>query len=716
MDDIGLDTPLEDVLGKRDAQQLAKQLDVTTVAGMLEHYPRRYARRGEMTAIESLPLGEHVTLVARVLRVNERQMRARRGSIVEVEITDEKGIVSLTFFNQSWRAKQLQPGVTGIFSGKASAYRGAIQLAHPEYELFENAPLEALSERRDQWLKEPIPIYPATASLPTWKVAAAVQAVLDAVPFLRDPVPVETRAMFGMYSYDEAMRAIHQPETFKLLERARESLRFTEAYVLQAALLQRRAISELVAARARTDAVGPMLEAFDRLVPFELTPDQKTVGRQIAKDLARGVPMHRLVQGEVGSGKTLVALRAMLQVADAGGQSAMLAPTEVLASQHHRSIIESLGPELSAQLMPTLITGSMTKTERKRAALRVVAGEAKIVVGTHALLSDDVMFDDLGLVIVDEQHRFGVEQRESLRAKGAQPPHLLVLTATPIPRTVAMTVFGDLDISSIVTMPKGRQKIETFVVATREHPHWLERAWQRVAEEVDRGRQAFVVCPAIEPAEPAEPVDGEEPAQPVTAVMELAPTLAVHPLFAGKRVAAVHGAMPSDEKDAAMRAFAEGKIDVLVATTVIEVGVNVPNASVMIVMDADRFGVSQLHQLRGRVGRGEHAGLCLLVSNTEEESTARERINAVAETLDGFELAERDLELRREGDVLGTAQSGGRTSLKLLRVIEDTELIRSARDEAALLIDDDWSLKRWPDLKAAIGRHSFEEREFLGKS
>ncbi|WP_424467098.1 ATP-dependent DNA helicase RecG [Pseudoclavibacter helvolus] len=716
MESYGLDTPLEDVLGKRDAQQLKKQLDVTTVAGLLEHYPRRYARRGEMTAIESLPIGEHVTLVARVLRVDDRKMRARSGSILQVEITDEKGIVSLTFFNQSWRAKQLQPGVTGIFSGKASTYRGAIQLAHPEYELFENAPLDAVSERRDQWLKEPIPIYPATASLPTWKVAAAVQAVLEAVPFLQDPVPVETRAMFGMYSYDEAMRAIHQPETFKLLERARESLRFTEAYVLQAALLQRRAISELVAARARTDVVGPLLAAFDQLVPFELTPDQKTVGRQIAKDLARGVPMHRLVQGEVGSGKTLVALRAMLQVADAGGQSAMLAPTEVLATQHYRSIIDSLGPELAEQLKPTLITGSMPKAERKRAALRVVAGESKIIVGTHALLSDDVMFDDLGLVIVDEQHRFGVEQRESLRAKGAEPPHLLVLTATPIPRTVAMTVFGDLDISSIVTMPKGRQKIETFVVATREHPHWLERAWQRVSEEVERGRQAFVVCPAIEPSDPVEPAEGEEPAQPVAAVMELAPTLAVHPLFAGKRVAAVHGAMPSEEKDGAMRAFAEGKIDVLVATTVIEVGVNVPNASVMIVMDADRFGVSQLHQLRGRVGRGEHPGLCLLVSNSEEESTARERITAVAETLDGFELAERDLELRREGDVLGTAQSGGRTSLKLLRVIEDTDLIRSARDEAAPLVDDDWELKRWPALTAAIGRHSFEEREFLGKS
>jgi ATP-dependent DNA helicase RecG len=417
----------------------------------------------------------------------------------------------------------------------------------------------------------------------------------------------------------------------------------------------------------------------------------------------------------------------MLQVAQSGGQSALIAPTEVLAAQHLRSMTRMLGPRLAPELMPTLLTGQMGAAERRKAALRVAAGQALIVVGTHALLSDTTTFADLGLVVVDEQHRFGVEQRETLRAKGSGP-HALVLTATPIPRTVAMTVFGDLDVSTIRTMPAGRAGIETFVAPLDEKPGWFARVWERVAEEVGKGHQVFVVCAAIDAeassassstddVEPPEEAVAGESAKARWGVVQAADLLSRHPLFTDVRVAILHGRMPADEKDATMRAVAAGEIDVLVATTVIEVGVDVPNASTIVILEADRFGVSQLHQLRGRVGRGAVPGLCLLVTEAPTGSPARERVDAVAATLDGFQLAEVDLELRGEGDVLGDAQSGARTSLRLLRVVKDGDLIALARQEAERILGADPTLKSHPGLAAAIERRlDATERAAMARS
>lgn len=729
---ITLDSRLSGVLGGRTASAFEKAFGMRTVGDLLHHFPRRYARRGELTALANLPLDENVTIIAEVIRVQERSMRARRGSILEVKISDGDGILTLTFFNQSWRSKDLVPGVRGIFAGKVSAYRGALQLAHPDYELFEPDSENAVvpgSAAAKSWAMTPIPIYPATGTVASWQVQKAVELALDALDSAPDPVPATVAAERGLLSYREALEGVHRPQKDAEWQRARDSLRFQEAFVLQAALLQQRAEARTVAATPRRAEPGGLLERFDAALPFALTDDQALVGSEISHDLDGTAAMHRLVQGEVGSGKTLVALRAMLAVADSGGQSALLAPTEVLAAQHLRSIAAMLGPDLSAQLMPTLLTGQLSAQERKRALLRTVSGQAKIVIGTHALLGDAVTFFDLGLVVVDEQHRFGVEQREALRAKGGTPPHVLVLTATPIPRTVAMTVFGDLDVSTIAQLPAGRQGIESFVVPLADRPGWERRIWERAAEEIAQGRQVFVVCPAITGKEAED--DGEEPGadaagadaavdgppRAVASVEAVAAQVRADPLFAGSRVGVLHGKLPSDTKDEVMRAFAAGDLDILIATTVIEVGVNVPNASVMVVLDADRFGVSQLHQLRGRVGRGEIPGLCLLVTAAEEGSLARERVEAVAATLDGFELANVDLELRREGDVLGSRQSGGRSSLRLLRVASDGELIGEARVAAAETLDADGGLAAQPALRAALARRLDEaERAYLGKS
>ncbi|MCU1514587.1 MAG: ATP-dependent helicase RecG, partial [Microbacteriaceae bacterium] len=496
-----------------------------------------------------------------------------------------------------------------------------------------------------------------------------------------------------------------------------KTLRFQEAFVLQAALLQQRARLREQASVSRMPKPGGYLERFDAQLAFTLTGDQSTVGAEIADDIASTSPMNRLVQGEVGSGKTLVALRAMLAVADSGGQSALLAPTEVLAGQHLRSIAKTLGPDLAAALRPTLVTGQMPVADRRKATLATVSGQAQLVIGTHALMSESVGFYDLGLVVVDEQHRFGVEQREALRRKGATPPHVLVLTATPIPRTVAMTVFGDLDVSTIAELPSGRIPIESFVVPLAEKPGWMTRVWERVSEELAAGRQAFVVCPAIDSTTLDDTGDDPSASAPKSNVTDTLAELRRHPLLAGRRVEALHGRLPSEDKESLMRSFAAGEIDVLVATTVIEVGVDVPNASVMVILDADRFGVSQLHQLRGRVGRGSVPGICLMVTHAEVETLARDRVEAVASTLDGFELAQKDLELRQEGDVLGSVQSGGRSSLRLLRVAKDGELITEARAIAQQLLEGDPTLAGHAELRDALARRLDEaDRDFLAKN
>ncbi|MCU1557176.1 MAG: ATP-dependent helicase RecG [Microbacteriaceae bacterium] len=713
--DSPLDVKLSTALGGRTGAAIEKGLGLATVGALLSHYPRRYARRGELTALTQLPIDENVTIVAEVIEVRERPMRAKRGSILEVRITDGKGILTLTFFNQAWRSRELRPGVRGIFAGKVGDYRGTMQLAHPDYELFE-ADAAADDDTARKWAELPIPIYPATASVASWQLQKAIEVVLDTLPPLADPVPDAVRADRKLMTYSRALELIHRPEKDADWGAARKALRFQEAFVLQAALLQQRGLLRTQEAVARVQKAGGYLERFDAQLPFTRTDDQVTVGTEIAEDIAQTAPMNRLVQGEVGSGKTLVALRAMLAVADSGGQSALLAPTEVLAGQHLRSIVRTLGPDLAASLRPALITGQLPVSDRRKALLAAVSGQARIVVGTHALMSDTVGFYDLGLVVVDEQHRFGVEQREALRRKGAIPPHVLVLTATPIPRTVAMTVFGDLDVSTIAQLPSGRLPIETFVVPLAEKPGWANRVWERLAEELAKGRQGFVVCPAIDSTTPdEEPLEDSGPTR--ANVTDVLAQVRADPLFAGRRVEALHGRLPSDEKDGLMRAFAAGEIDVLVATTVIEVGVDVPNASTMVILDADRFGVSQLHQLRGRIGRGGVPGICLMVTDAEEDTLARERVEAVASTLDGFELAQKDLELRQEGDVLGSTQSGGRSSLRLLRVAKDGELITEARAVAQGVLTDDPDLAAHPALRTALERRLDEtSRDFLAKN
>ncbi|MFK3679310.1 ATP-dependent DNA helicase RecG [Microbacterium sp. NPDC090218] len=722
---LTLDSSLEDALGAASAKTLGRAFGMQSVGDLLAHYPRRYADPGELTPIRDLPLGETVTIVAEVLSSSFRRMRNRPGAMVDVVIGDGIGRMSLTFFAKNigaaeWRSNDLAVGRRGVFSGKVGEFNGVTQFAHPEYELFDDE--DAARRSADARAAVPIPIYPATSAIQTWQIARLIGRVLDDLAEVPDPLTNDIRESEELLTAGEALERIHRPRSRNDIDPAVRTLRMHEALTLQTALLQQRDAVRALSATSRPAGPGGLLERFDAAMPYTLTPDQETVGAQIAADLVGSWPMNRLVQGEVGSGKTLVALRAMLQVAESGGQAALIAPTEVLAGQHLRSIAKMLGPDLAPLLMPTLLTGQLPAAERRKAALRVASGQALIVVGTHALLGEKTTFADLGLVVVDEQHRFGVEQREALRAKGSSP-HALVLTATPIPRTVAMTVFGDLDTSVIRTMPAGRAGIESFVAPLAEHPGWFNRVWERAAEEIAQGRQVFAVCAAIdttkktaEAGEPS-PLVPDGASGPRWGVVQLDEALATHPTLGGLRRAVLHGRMPSDEKDAVMQSFARGDIDLLLATTVIEVGVDVPNASTMIVLDADRFGVSQLHQLRGRVGRGGVPGLCLLVTEAESGSLARDRVEAVAATLDGFALAEVDLELRGEGDVLGAAQAGVRSSLKLLRVVKDAGLITRAREVAEAILAADPALEQHPGLREAIARRvSDEDRAALAKN
>ncbi|MBK0418262.1 ATP-dependent DNA helicase RecG [Leucobacter sp. CSA1] len=730
----GFERNLSSIVGGRTAKGLERAFGIVTVRDLLYHFPRRYSNRGELTPLVGLPVGEHITVLAQVLDARERTMQRKRGSILEVRITDGTGTLALTFFNQRWRAAHLLPGRRGIFAGKVSEYRGQLQLQHPDYELFEEHEAAAdpsagaeVSARKSEdldraaaraYAERPVPIYPATAQFPSWTIEKAVGLALDALGPVEDPLPRSIREREGVFALGPSLELIHRPERTADWRKARDSMRFREAFELQLALLDRRRRTGLAESTPRPQRSGGLLDRFDAALPFELTGDQREACATIGAELARPHPMHRLLQGEVGSGKTLVALRAMLQTAESGGQSAMLAPTEVLAAQHYRSITETLGPDLAPEFVPVLLTSKMPAAERRRALLSIASGNSRVVVGTHALLGDKVTFYDLGLIVVDEQHRFGVEQRETLRQKGAQP-HVLTMTATPIPRTVALTAFGDLEVSTIRELPPGRQGIETFAVPVLERPKWAERAWLRAAEEVGKGRQVYVVCPAIsagaredgdaeatEGAEGPGAADAGGPDRPLASVEQTVAELRARPDYAGLRVEGLSGSMRPEQKDAVMQAFAAGEIAILVATTVIEVGVNVPNASMMIVRDADRFGISQLHQLRGRVGRGEHPGLCLLLTAAEQGSVARERIEAVAATGDGFALAEADLELRREGDILGTAQSGGRSTLRLLRVAEHGELIAHAREVAAELLEQDPTLEGAPGLWDLLRREN----------
>ncbi|MGC0400043.1 ATP-dependent DNA helicase RecG [Streptomyces sp. SAI-126] len=1062
-----LEQPLKAVLGPATAKVMAEHLGLHSVGDLLHHYPRRYEERGQLTHLADLPMDEHVTVVAQVADARLHTFASAKaprgkGQRLEVTITDGSGRLQLVFFGNGVHKphKELLPGTRALFAGKVSLFNRRLQLAHPAYELLRGADDEAV-ETVESWAGALIPIYPATAKLESWKIGKAIQTVLPSAQEAIDPLPPSLREGRGLVTLPEALLKIHRPHTKADIADAHARLKWDEAFVLQVALARRRHADAQLPAVPRRPAPDGLLSAFDDRLPFTLTDGQQKVSKEIFDDLATDHPMHRLLQGEVGSGKaqpldslvltpagfrrmgdmrvgdeivvpdgeialidgvfpqgerdvwrlvlsdgssvecddehlwivgtrcgwhrgqapevmttreirldtfkangsskwylpaatpvdlgddcglpldpylfgvllgvgsfrhnlrlstvdaeireavetavapecrlvpvggsrcdytiqptrraggvrnpviqavrdlklwgvtshgkfvpdefkntsiknrlavlqglmdtdgtvdeaglsisfcsaslrlaedvawlvrslggrarvlpkraafnvsvslpdgyapfrlrrkaervgprpkyntfrrgiraveyvgrepvqcisvahpsrayitdnftvthnTMVALRAMLAVVDAGGQAAMLAPTEVLAQQHHRSIVEMMGELAEGGMLGgsehgtkvVLLTGSMGTAARRQAMLDLVTGEAGIVIGTHALIEDKVQFHDLGLVVVDEQHRFGVEQRDALRGKGKQPPHLLVMTATPIPRTVAMTVFGDLETSVLDQLPAGRSPIASHVVPAADKPHFLTRAWERVREEVENGHQAYVVCPRIgdeqdDPKKTGKSAQDEAEKRPPLAVLDVADQLVKGPLR-GLEVEVLHGRMHPDDKDAVMRRFAAGETHVLVATTVIEVGVNVPNATAMVIMDADRFGVSQLHQLRGRVGRGSAAGLCLLVSEMPEASPARQRLNAVASTLDGFELSRIDLEQRREGDVLGQAQSGARTSLRVLAVIEDEEIIAEARQEATAVVEADPELKALPGLRTALDALVDEERE-----
>jgi len=727
----GFDEPLRRLVGGKTATVLAKGLDLHTVGDLLAHYPRRYADRGELTRLDRLTIGEHVTVVAEVASVSRRSMRHRKGSLVEVVVTDGSGRLTLTFFNAPWREGQLRPGRRGLFAGKVTAFNHKRQLAQPDFLLIDD---DGESADVASFTRPLIPVYPATAALPSWRISQCFDAVLPSIDNPPDPLPPDLRRRYGLLDLAGALRLIHRPETRGDVTRATERLKWDEAFVLQATLAQRRLAAQADPAIPRRARPGGLLETFDAALPFQLTAGQREVGAVLTDELAAAHPMHRLLQGEVGAGKTVVALRAMLAVVDSGGQAALLAPTEVLAQQHHRSIRALLGPLASAGELDAaegatrvaLLTGSRTAAARREALADAASGAAGIVVGTHALLSEGVAFTDLGLVVVDEQHRFGVEQRDALRAKGAVPPHVLVMTATPIPRTVAMTVFGDLETSSLRELPSGRSPVRSYVVPA-DNAAWRDRMWGRVRDEVSAGHSAYVVCPRIGDGTPedesaqfsaqpeAVPDDAEEK-RPAAAVLEVAPALTAGEL-SGVRVGVLHGRLPAEAKEAVMRDFAAGRLDVLVATTVIEVGVDVANATVMVVLDADRFGVSQLHQLRGRVGRGSAPGWCLLQTEAPEGSAARSRIEAVAATTDGFALARLDLEQRREGNVLGAEQSGRRSRLKLLSLLQDEELILTAREEATAMVVADPTLAAHPALADAITRLvAAEQAEYLEKA
>jgi ATP-dependent DNA helicase RecG len=756
---VTLASPATEFTGKKITllENLLK-VDHPSVGDLLRHYPRRLVERGELSDLSSLRRGDDATVLAEVTRCEVKgNKRAPKSLRLEVTVTDGRHHLQLTFFGSrnTWRQRELGLGTRGLFAGKVGEFRGQPQLVHPEYQLLvSEEELATHRDRRrfttedadvaaDRFANELMAVYPATKDLRSWDIAHAIEAALHGLDPVADPVPEIVRARHGLTDLDTALHMIHEPSTRAAWFTARLRLAWDEALGIQLALAQRRAVAAQDPATARAPIAGGLSDGFDARLPFVLTDGQREIGEVLAAELARPHPMHRLLQGDVGSGKTIVALRAMLQVVDAGGQAALLAPTEVLAGQHARSIQAMLGELAQAGQLGSgdigtrvvLLTGSLPAAARKRALLDAASGAAGIVIGTHALIQDQVQFADLGLVVVDEQHRFGVEQRDALRGKAAQPPHVLVMTATPIPRTVAMTVFGDLDVCTLRELPAGRSSLSTTVVPVAQKPGWLDRAWQRIREEVAAGHQAYIVCPRIgdggaevdivaEPIDDADDAPGDEASgdgvhnagpRPMRGVLELAEQLSRGPL-AGLRVATLHGRLPPEEKDAVMLAFSSGQLDVLVATTVIEVGVDVPNATVMAVMDADRFGVSQLHQLRGRVGRGSAPGLCLLVTEAEAGSPASERLAAVAATTDGFALARLDVEQRREGDILGVSQSGRRSRLKLLSLLRDEDLIAQARDEAIELVADDPSLGGHLGLATMVATLIADEQaEFLEK-
>jgi len=734
-----LSDPLKAVIGDRTAEAFKKTFGMQTVEDLLRHYPRRYVARGELSDISELLEGDEVTVLAEISKVGVKRINGR--TILEVEVTDGSAKMSLTFFNQVWREKELKVGQKGMFAGKVGMFKDKRQLSHPDYQLIPDG--DDVDSAVGEFAGKYLPVYPAGGKLPSWKISNSISILLDSLDEIPDHLPAEIVQEFGYPTLRQALVDIHKPESPEAAELAKRRLTFDEAILLQLVLAQRKAELRSLTATPRKISTDGLVSIFESKLPFKFTDGQNEINKEIEADMQQAHPMHRLLQGEVGSGKTVIALRAMLSVIESGGQAALLAPTEVLAAQHYKTITNLLGELAQAGTLQgsgegtqvALLTGSMSTVTKKEVQGQIANGLAGIVIGTHALISDGVEFNDLALVVVDEQHRFGVEQRDALRMKAKLPPHLLVMTATPIPRTVAMTIFGDLDISTLRQLPSGRSPITTHVISVLAKPHYLDRAWERIKEEVAKGHQAYVVAPRIVAPDEDQTkakiseddlafakLMGDEISSedllgsgPMTSVEELAPELATGALK-GLKVVPLHGRQSSELKDATMNAFVNREIDVLVSTTVIEVGVDVPNASMMVIMDADRFGVSQLHQLRGRVGRGSVPGLCLLVSAAPDESPAMARLNAVASTLDGFELSRIDLDQRREGDVLGKAQSGTKSHLRLLRVLRDEDLIEQARSVATRLISKDATLSSFPELANEVSLLKAEESsDYLDK-
>ena len=675
--------------------------------------------------------------------------------------------MKLSFFNAWTAAREIREGETMMFSGRVGIYRGEYTLTNPHYALLSK---DASGADVTDAATAPVPVYRAPVKLPTDRISGYMAQLLEKVPLkeLEDPVPYTIRRARKVPSLEWTYRALHTPDSEDTWRAAQAQMRYREAFVLQSALARLHSVRAAHLTQPRPAVEGGLADRLLQVLPYELTEGQQKVGAEIAADLSSESPMNRLLQGDVGSGKTVVALRAMLQVADAGGQSAMLAPTEVLAEQHLRSVLDILGDmaapegsdadgpadadgsidggEESGRVRARLLTASMGTRAKRKVLQELADGTAQIVIGTHALLSDEVSFHDLGLVVVDEQHRFGVEQRDGLRGTDGALPHRLVMTATPIPRTVAMTVFGDLDVSVLDTLPAGRQKISTHVVPLAEKPAWASRLWRRAREEIDAGHQVYVVVPKI--GEDGDSLEegtaffgasslngagtgagnsaqgyfgqggsaSSDGKVQLTSVASMYSYLSAEDALVGVRIGTLHGRMDPAEKTAVMTAFERGEIDLLISTTVIEVGVNVPNATLMIIMDADRFGISGLHQLRGRVGRGGYAGTCLLVTRQEEGGVSRERLDAVASTTDGFELSRIDLAQRREGDILGAAQSGSKSTLRFLRALADADIIERAREDARSVVEKDPTLAKHPSLARTIDRALDADREaFLGR-
>jgi ATP-dependent DNA helicase RecG len=748
-----LDDRLEHLLGRKAAQQLDEFFGIRTVDDLLRHYPRSYNEGMTVRRMDDEPprAGDHITLVDVITETETGQMRPKpaqrkpgkknyNNEWLRITLGDQRPPVTATFFHAKFLKKGLTEGTRVMLSGEVEFFRGKMQLTHPAFLILDpdrakNIGTKSLASIADASKKihgevqlsaferAYFPIYPANAKVQSWDIYACVRQVLAVLDPVGDPLPESLLHQHDLISEDEALRAIHLAENDDERGRARNRLTFDEAVGLQCALVQRRRGELAESGPAAPRLTEGLMDALLRQLPFELTRGQRDVLAELSAELGATRPMNRLLQGEVGSGKTVVALLAMMQMIDAGYQCALMAPTEVLAVQHARSIREILGPlALAGELggvdgatRVALLTGSMSQAQKREVRAEVADGEAGIVIGTHALLQEAVEFDRLGMVVVDEQHRFGVEQRDRLRAKAPVEitPHLLVMTATPIPRSLALTVYGDLETSTLRELPLGRKPITTSTIFVAEHRNWIDRAWRRIIDEVHAGRQAYVVTPRIDETDDSGNAEGVPPSITAVAVFNRLRSREL----AGLRLGLMHGRLPADEKDAVMNSFRAGEIDVLVCTTVIEVGVDVSNATIMLVMDADRFGISQLHQLRGRIGRGTHPSLCLLHSRMSSGSRAGARLAAVAGTLDGFKLADLDLAERREGDVLGRNQSGRAIGLKLLSLAEHREMLESAREFCEFVDDRDPELRQHPGLATLAARFTETDRiEYLDKS